>query len=185
MICRQRRLCADVLQVLVTFSLPIRELASCSGLAPTYEAVCAEMGWPVDTAKLDAMRAVNTAKLEELDATIKDAEENMGDIELRDARLAKADYLCKLGAQGTRAHSLPRLALYILAGIQVEEARPYKLQQCPPCCGRAPVRTPTDIRPRCRQSMSIHSPPFCGVQAIAQQQSRHTQRRRRRRLAPA
>ena len=29
---------------------------------------------------------------------MKDAEENMGDIELRDARLAKADYLCKLGA---------------------------------------------------------------------------------------
>ncbi len=28
---------------------------------------------------------------------MKDAEENMGDIELRDARLAKADYLCKLG----------------------------------------------------------------------------------------
>ena len=29
---------------------------------------------------------------------MKDAEENMGDIELRDARLAKADYFCKLGA---------------------------------------------------------------------------------------
>ena len=56
------------------------------------------MGWPVDAAKLEAMRAVNAAKLEELEAAMKDAEENMGDIELRDARLAKADYLCKLGA---------------------------------------------------------------------------------------
>jgi len=35
--------------------------------------------------------------LQELEAAMKDAEENMGDIELRDARLAKADYLCKLG----------------------------------------------------------------------------------------
>ena len=35
---------------------------------------------------------------QELEAAIKDAEENMGDIEVRDARLAKADYLCKLGA---------------------------------------------------------------------------------------
>ena len=74
--------------------------ASRAGLAPTYEAVCAEMGWPIDTAKLEAMRGVNAAKLEELEAAIKDAEENMGDIEIRDARLAKADYLCKLGAYG-------------------------------------------------------------------------------------
>jgi len=36
--------------------------------------------------------------LKELEAAMKDAEENMGDIELRDARLAKADYFCKLGA---------------------------------------------------------------------------------------
>ena len=33
-------------------------------LAPTYEAVCAEMGWPLDESKLDAMRAANAAKLE-------------------------------------------------------------------------------------------------------------------------
>ena len=33
-------------------------------LAPTYEAVCAEMDWPLDSAKLDAMRAANAAKLE-------------------------------------------------------------------------------------------------------------------------
>ncbi len=33
-------------------------------LAPTYEAVCTEMDWPLDSAKLEAMRAANAAKLE-------------------------------------------------------------------------------------------------------------------------
>lgn len=67
-------------------------------LAPTYEAVCAELGWTVDAAKLEAMQAVNATDLAALEVTIADAEENMGDIETRDARLAKADYLCKLGS---------------------------------------------------------------------------------------
>ena len=52
----------------------------------------------MDAAKLAAMQAVNAAHLATLEAAIADAEENMGDIESRDALLAKADYLCKLGA---------------------------------------------------------------------------------------
>ena len=60
--------------------------------------MCEELGWAVDTAKLEAMHAVNAADLAALEAAIADAEENMGDIEIRDARLAKADHLCKLGA---------------------------------------------------------------------------------------
>lgn len=43
------------------------------------------------------MKSANEAELVRLDASIKDAEENLGDIEVRDAYLAKADYLYKIG----------------------------------------------------------------------------------------
>ena len=56
----------------------------------------------MDAAKLESMQAVNAAHLATMEEAIKDAEENMGDIESRDALLAKADYLCKLGARRPR-----------------------------------------------------------------------------------
>lgn len=51
-------------------------------MASTYEKVSTEFGWPLDSAKLQAMQAANTAKLEELESIIKDAEENLGDTEV-------------------------------------------------------------------------------------------------------
>jgi 26S proteasome regulatory subunit N7 len=66
-------------------------------MAPAYEGICEELGWDVDTAKLEALRKANQQRLEQLDAAIKDAEANLGDVEVREARAAKADYLCKIG----------------------------------------------------------------------------------------
>ena len=66
-------------------------------MAPAYVAICEELGWDVDTVKLEALQKANQQRLEQLDATIKDAEENLGDVEVREARAAKADYLCKIG----------------------------------------------------------------------------------------
>ncbi len=43
------------------------------------------------------MRKANEEQLSKLEASIRDAEENLGDIEVRDAFLAKADYLYKIG----------------------------------------------------------------------------------------
>ncbi len=43
------------------------------------------------------MRAKNAEKLAELEAKIKDAEENLGETEVRDALHAKADYLAAIG----------------------------------------------------------------------------------------
>ncbi len=51
----------------------------------------------MDQAKLAEMRSKNTAKLTELEDKIKDAEENMGETEVRDALHAKADYLASIG----------------------------------------------------------------------------------------
>ena len=67
-------------------------------LAPLYEHLCQEIGWSPDAAQLQRMQSANQAKMEELDGKIKDAEENLGDTEVKEALTVKADYLCRIGA---------------------------------------------------------------------------------------
>ena len=66
-------------------------------MAPLYEEVCAELKWPVDKVLLAKMQSNNQEKIEKLDETLKDAEENLGETEVRDALYEKAEYLCKIG----------------------------------------------------------------------------------------
>ena len=66
-------------------------------MAPFYEELCAELKWAVDKALLAKMQANNEEKFKQLDETLKDAEENLGETEIRDALYAKAEYLCKIG----------------------------------------------------------------------------------------
>lgn len=66
-------------------------------LAPLYEHICQETGWSPDTNQLQRMQSANKAKLQELESKIKDAEENLGDTEVKEALTAKADYLCRIG----------------------------------------------------------------------------------------
>jgi len=53
-------------------------------MAPWYEEVCADLGWNVNHALLSEMKAVNAKRVEELDATIEDAEKNLGEMEVRE-----------------------------------------------------------------------------------------------------
>ncbi|KAG2452331.1 hypothetical protein HYH02_003355 [Chlamydomonas schloesseri] len=62
-------------------------------LAPLYQYLCTELGWPLDSARLTLMQEVNAGKVAELELKRKDAEENLGETEVRDAMLAKADFL--------------------------------------------------------------------------------------------
>jgi len=66
-------------------------------LAPLYEFLCQEIGWNPDASQLKRMQSANQTKLQELEAKIKDAEENLGDTEVKEALTAKADYLCRIG----------------------------------------------------------------------------------------
>lgn len=66
-------------------------------MAPFYEHICAQLQIPVDQAKLAAMQKVNAAKVTELDKAVAEAVETAGDTEIRDARLAKAEYFCTIG----------------------------------------------------------------------------------------
>ena len=52
-------------------------------LTPLYEHLCGELGLPKDESKVASMRAVNEAKLAELAAKVTDAEENLGETEVR------------------------------------------------------------------------------------------------------
>ena len=69
--------------------------------APLYEHSCQTLGWTADADRMSSMRKANEEQMSKLEASIKDAEENLGDIEVRDAFLAKADYLYKIGAHSS------------------------------------------------------------------------------------
>ena len=66
-------------------------------MAPLYSLVCEQLGWPVDAAKLSALEAANAAKLTELTDKVKANEESEGESEIREAYLARANFLMKIG----------------------------------------------------------------------------------------
>lgn len=66
-------------------------------MQPFYRECCADLGWPVDQALEAEMTKANEAKLVELDAAIKDAEENLGEVEVRGAYTNKAKHFCTIG----------------------------------------------------------------------------------------
>jgi len=66
-------------------------------MAPFYELVCKDLGWSVDQALLQKMKSNNAEKLSQLNATIEDAEQNLGEMEVRESNLRKAEFLCRIG----------------------------------------------------------------------------------------
>jgi 26S proteasome regulatory subunit N7 len=65
-------------------------------MAPFYEKIGSELGG-VDGALLASLKSANEKRLKELDAAIVDATENLGENEIREANLAKAEYLNRIG----------------------------------------------------------------------------------------
>lgn len=74
-------------------------------MAPFYEEVCAELKWAVDSDLLSKMKEANQKKLKELDEKQKDAEENLGETEIRDALYARAEYLTRIGDKVIPKHT--------------------------------------------------------------------------------
>lgn len=66
-------------------------------MAPFYRRVCAEFQWPVDAALASSMEAANAEELRALDERLADAEQNLGDIEVLEALLAKARMHSRVG----------------------------------------------------------------------------------------
>jgi len=68
-----------------------------TNMTPYYEHLCKEYGWAQDDALVAKMKATNDAELAKLEAVIKDADDNLGESEIREANLAKAEHLCMIG----------------------------------------------------------------------------------------
>ncbi|RKO88458.1 26S proteasome subunit RPN7-domain-containing protein [Blyttiomyces helicus] len=66
-------------------------------MAPYYVLVCEELKIPQDVALLAAMRAANEAELKRLEEKLEDAQTNLGETDISDALIAKAEYLSKIG----------------------------------------------------------------------------------------
>lgn len=75
----------------------ILDLVFAQNMRPYYQMICEMLGWQLDQQRANEMDAVNQKKLEELDAKIIDATENFGDIEVREALLAKCDFFARIG----------------------------------------------------------------------------------------
>eukprot|EP00760_Papus_ankaliazontas_P038348 PhM_4_TR9094/c0_g1_i1/m.36796/K03037/PSMD6, RPN7; 26S proteasome regulatory subunit N7 len=80
-----------------TIQNKIMEIVKTNDMAPYYATICDIFAWDVDTALLQEMKKKNEKKLAELDEKIRDAEENLGDSDVRDSLLEKAEYFGKIG----------------------------------------------------------------------------------------
>jgi len=59
--------------------------------------LCEDLKWSQDKQLLEHMKKINEDKLKHLDEVIKDAVENLGESEVREAKLAKANFFTRIG----------------------------------------------------------------------------------------
>lgn len=70
-------------------------------MAPYYEGLCKDLKWQLDADLLNKMKKANEEELKRLDDVLEDAEKNLGESEIRDAMMAKAEYLIRIGDKVT------------------------------------------------------------------------------------
>lgn len=75
----------------------ILDLIRQNDMAPFYRLVCHEFRWPVDAALEAQMSDKNAQEQTQLDERLADAEQNLGDIEVLEALLAKARMYSRIG----------------------------------------------------------------------------------------
>lgn len=76
----------------------IMEKVQEDSMAPFYEDVCVgQLKFPLDADLLKKMKEINSRDLKKIEEKIEDAEKNLGETEVRDFMLEKAEYLCRIG----------------------------------------------------------------------------------------
>jgi len=80
-----------------TITNELLEAVKKDNMLPFYQALCEQFKWKVDTALVETMNAEIEKKVKELNDTIADAEENLGESEVREGFLARADFYCRIG----------------------------------------------------------------------------------------
>jgi len=66
-------------------------------MAKFYEECCHDLGWKMDKSMLERMKKENETQLKTLNEAIDEAETSMGETEIREANLKKAEYLSRIG----------------------------------------------------------------------------------------
>lgn len=66
-------------------------------MAPFYEECCRDLGWQLDPRLLERMKKENESELRTMNDAIEEAEKSMGETEIREANLKKAEYLSRIG----------------------------------------------------------------------------------------
>lgn len=66
-------------------------------MSPFYITLCEQLKWNLDKKLLKEMQDANENRLKELQEILKDAEENLGDNEVREACLARAQFFSEIG----------------------------------------------------------------------------------------
>ncbi|XP_045477302.1 26S proteasome non-ATPase regulatory subunit 6 [Harmonia axyridis] len=66
-------------------------------MAPFYELICKDSNWKKDVKLLSTMKTKNAEAIKKLDEAIEDAEKNLGEMEVREAYLKKAEYFSRIG----------------------------------------------------------------------------------------
>lgn len=73
------------------------EVITSENMTNLYTKLFEDMKWSPDTALVNKMKLANEEKIKQLDANIKDAVENLGESEVREAHAAKSDYYARIG----------------------------------------------------------------------------------------
>lgn len=81
----------------VVLSAQLMDSIRQNNMAPFYLEVCKDLKWAQDAQLLEQMQRANADELKKLEDAIEDAEKNLSEMEVRDANLAKAEYLSKIG----------------------------------------------------------------------------------------
>ena len=89
-------------------------------MAPFYEILCSQFEWPVDAAFVQKMKAKNEEKVKELDSAVEDAQKNLGETEVRDFMLKKAEYFSRIGDKVTLVLFLVLVTVYGILIKQLE-----------------------------------------------------------------
>ena len=86
-------------------------------MAPYYERVAAELKWNVDATLLKTLKLANETELKKLDERLEDAQQNLGETDISDALIAKAQYLAKIGEKVPHGFIVRRLLYFLFVSF--------------------------------------------------------------------
>lgn len=75
----------------------ITEFIKKDNMSPWYELICKDVSWTVDVLLLEKLKRKNDEVIKLLNLAIEDAENNLGEMEVKEAYLKKAEYYSRIG----------------------------------------------------------------------------------------